>query len=141
MDKELLTMEHIYHIRYEYFDVGKSIRQIAKETGHDRATVKKYVEKENFNQSPTVKRTRSCRSDAYCEQIKKWLKEDEDAPRKQRHTARRVYQRLVEEASLKDQVFDTRPGARHRHVSTRAGARSGRLPSVGAARCVVRGIR
>lgn len=99
-------MEHIYHIRYEYFDVGKSIRQIAKETGHDRATVKKYVEKENFNQSPTVKRTRSCRSDAYCEQIKKWLKEDEDAPRKQRHTARRIYQRLVEEAGLKDQVFD-----------------------------------
>ncbi|PKK40562.1 hypothetical protein ABB02_00156 [Clostridiaceae bacterium JG1575] len=32
-------MEHIYHIRYEFNEKGKSIRQISRETGHDRQTV------------------------------------------------------------------------------------------------------
>lgn len=30
----MLTMEHIYHIRHEYNNKGKSIRKISKETGH-----------------------------------------------------------------------------------------------------------
>lgn len=49
-----VRMKHIYHIWYEYFDVEKSIRQIAKETGHDRATVKKYVEKKILNEVKKV---------------------------------------------------------------------------------------
>ncbi len=42
-------MEHVYHIRYEYYDNGKSEREIARSTGHDRETVKKYISQENFN--------------------------------------------------------------------------------------------
>ncbi|MFC0248123.1 hypothetical protein ACFFIO_06370 [Citricoccus parietis] len=33
----------------------------------------------------------------YAETVRGWLVADQDAPRKQRHTARRVWQRLVEE--------------------------------------------
>lgn len=99
-------MEHIYHIRYEYYELGKSIRQIARETGHNRRTITQYLEKKDFNCPLPVKRHRSCRSDAYHETITRWLKEDMDAPKKQRHTARRVYHRLVEEAARKGEVFD-----------------------------------
>ena len=99
-------MEHIYHIRYEYFEAGKSIRQIARETGHDRATIKKYLEQEDFNRPPVEKRSRACRSDHYRAQVRAWLLEDEQAPRKQRHTARKIYQRLVEEAALAHRPFD-----------------------------------
>ena len=35
--------------------------------------------------------------DPFKETIDKWLQEDKNAPRKQRHTAKRVYDRLVEE--------------------------------------------
>ncbi len=91
-------MEQIYHIRYEYNISGKSLRQIARETGHDRKTVKKYVSQNDFNQEKKVKRKRKRKSDAYRAQIRTWLIEDERAPRKQRHTAHRIYLRLKEES-------------------------------------------
>lgn len=50
-------MVHIYHIRYEYNEKGKSIRQIARETGHDRETVKRHIEQEDFCMPMRVKKT------------------------------------------------------------------------------------
>lgn len=90
-------MEHIYHIKYEYHENGKSIREIARETGHDRATVKKYLSMENFNLETPIKQRRKGKTDLYRDQVKAWLLEDESAPRKQRHTAHRVFIRLQEE--------------------------------------------
>jgi len=48
-------MEHIYHIRYEYFEKDKSIREISRKTGHARETVSKYVEQEDFSLPKPVK--------------------------------------------------------------------------------------
>lgn len=45
----MLTMDQVYSIRYLRNHEGKSLRKIAKETGHDFQTVKKYVEKDDFN--------------------------------------------------------------------------------------------
>ncbi len=45
----MLTMEHIYSIRYLRKFEGKSLRKIAEITGHDFSTVKSYVDKEDFN--------------------------------------------------------------------------------------------
>ncbi|KPU44101.1 hypothetical protein OXPF_22680 [Oxobacter pfennigii] len=45
----MLTMEQVYHIRYMKKFEGKSLRKIADIIGHDFETVKKYVEKDNFN--------------------------------------------------------------------------------------------
>jgi len=43
----MLTMEQIYHIRFEHKEKGKSLRRIAQETGFNFRTVRKYVERDN----------------------------------------------------------------------------------------------
>ena len=93
-------MEHIYHIRYEFNEKGKSIRQISRETGHDRQTVKKFVDQEDFSKPDPIKRSRSSKTDQYRDQVLQWLIDDQTAPRKQRHTARRVFHRLRQVEAL-----------------------------------------
>lgn len=99
-------MEHVYHIKYEYKENGKSLREIARETGHSRTTVKKYVMMEDFNQEPPIKRRREGKTYKYRDIVMNWLISDEEVPRKQRHTAHRVYTRLLEEAEKKGQKLD-----------------------------------
>lgn len=93
----MLSMEHIYHIKYEYENKAKSIRKIATETGHSPTTVHKIINTKEFNQQLTPKQRRNRKSNKYDERIKAWLVADQTAPRKQRHTAHRVYTRLLEE--------------------------------------------
>ncbi|MDM8515477.1 hypothetical protein QUF76_04700 [Desulfobacterales bacterium HSG16] len=83
-------------IRTAHRVYGKSIRQLAKETGHSRNTIRKMLKGEyesykirNNQVYPVLGK--------YVEIIEKWLKSDLQNPRKQRHTARRVYSRLVNE--------------------------------------------
>lgn len=87
-------MDQIYRIRYLKKFEGKSLRQIAKITGHDFETVKKYTEKDDFNMEPKEKQKRKGKLAPYEDIVKKWLIEDKSAPYKQRHTAKRVYDRL-----------------------------------------------
>lgn len=87
-------MEHIYHIRYEFNEKGKSIRQISRETGHSRQTIKKILEQEDFNKPAPSKQNRSSKTDQYRDQVRCWLIDDQTAPRKQRHTAHRIFNRL-----------------------------------------------
>ena len=92
----MLTMDQVYRIRYLRKFEGKSLRNIAKITGHDFETVKKYTEKDNFNLEPRVKQKRQGKLAPYEDVVRDWLKKDLDAPHKQRHTAKRVYDRLKE---------------------------------------------
>ena len=83
-------------IKTAYRVYGKSIRQIAKEFGHSRKTVRKALREV----SPRYQRKVAAVSpvmDSYRGVILSWLRSDLEAPRKQRHTAQRVYSRLVEE--------------------------------------------
>jgi predicted transcriptional regulator len=45
-------MIQIHNIKFLRQFKGMTLRGIAKETGHDFRTVKKYVEKEDFNDHP-----------------------------------------------------------------------------------------
>ena len=100
-------MERINHIRVEHNEMGKSMRQISRETGFSRSTVSKYIHQTDFNPTPMKsRRRRRRRSDAYRSLIRTWLMEDEKAPRKQRHTARRIYHRLKEQAAQAGEVFN-----------------------------------
>lgn len=93
----MLTMEQIYHIRYLKKFKGKSLRKISEETGTSFTTVKKYINKDDFNIQNRPKQQRKGKLDKYKETVKNWLIEDLKAPYKQRHTAKRVYDRLIEE--------------------------------------------
>jgi len=92
----MLTMDQIYRIRVLHKYEGKSLREIARETGNHFETVKKYVEKEDFNLQLREKQTRSGKLSPFKPLIDEWLEADLQAKPKQRHTAQRVYNRLKE---------------------------------------------
>ncbi|HEY9059979.1 MAG TPA: hypothetical protein VIO64_05670 [Pseudobacteroides sp.] len=78
-------MEQIYRIKNMSKYEGKSLRKISEITGHDFSTVKKYVEKEDFNQEIKPKRKRTSRLSPYKSIVTTWLLMDLNAPRKQQH--------------------------------------------------------
>ena len=92
------TMDQIHRIREMYYQQDKNISEIASETGLNWKTVKKYVDMEDFNRSiPAATKTHhESKLDLYKPMIDSWLEADKLAPRKQRHTAKRVYKRLAE---------------------------------------------
>lgn len=89
-------MEQVYRIRNLTITEGKSLRSAANLTGHDFETVKKYTEKEDFNITVRPRQCRRRKLAPYYETVKQWLIDDQKAPRKQKHTAKRVYERLKE---------------------------------------------
>lgn len=95
----MLTMTQVHDIRKLYFEEGKSITQISRETDRDRKTIRMYIEKENWNKEKDIvsKEPEFPKLNPFKADIDKWLTEDKQAKRKQRHTAKRVYVRLFEE--------------------------------------------
>jgi transposase len=93
----MLTMTEINNIRYLALRKGWSYNKICKETGHCFRTIRKYVCQEDFNCEPKPRKSRKSILDLYKHTIDKWLADDMKAPKKQRHTATRVFNRLREE--------------------------------------------
>lgn len=77
---------------------GKSKRQVAKELGIHRNTITRLLKMEN-QEIPQFQRKKWKNPvlGPYIPIIETWLKQDETAPKKQRHTATRIYERLREE--------------------------------------------
>lgn len=91
-------MSEIKQIRNLYYEEGMKISEISRDSGSDRKTVRKYLEQKDWNQDipkPAVQ-PGFYKLDKYKPEIDSWLTEDKKAKRKQRHTAKRVYNRLVE---------------------------------------------
>ena len=100
----MTTMDQIHRIRELYYGQDKSLTEIARLMHMDWRTVRKYVDMEDFNDSPPVPEDDSHTSklDPFKPLIDSWLEADRKAPRKQRHTARRIHKRLKEEADRYD---------------------------------------
>ena len=75
-------MEQIYRIKNMRKFEGKSLRKISEITGHDFSTVKKYVEKEDFNVEIQSKQQRHGKLSAYTDIVTRWLTDDNKAPHK-----------------------------------------------------------
>jgi len=91
------TVNSIRQMRRE----GESIAEIARRTGVCRDTVYKYLEKEDFSPTmPVDSPPRPSKLDPYKELIDQWIEDDRHVWRKQRHTARRIWQRLTVEEGL-----------------------------------------
>ncbi len=115
----MLKVDQREQIRRAYFIEGKSIRQIALEGHHHRRTVRHALR----DASPPRYTRRQPRArpvlGPFVHLIDQWLAEDLTRPAKQRHTAHRIYQRLVEEhgftgkeANLRQYVREHRPTPR-----------------------------
>ena len=72
---------------------GMSWRSIAKEVG----VVAKYAGREDCSPGPERSVSRPSKLDPFRATVDGWLQADRFMPRKQRHTAKRVYDRLVSE--------------------------------------------
>jgi transposase len=91
-------MTEVHNLRKLYYDEGKNITEIAKQTGRDRKTVRQGLQKEDWNEpQPHTLSESFPKLDPFKAEIDSWLTEDKKAKRKQRHTARRVYDRLASE--------------------------------------------
>jgi len=94
-------MTQVHNIRKLYFEEGKNINQISKQTGFDRKTVRNYLKIDDFNVPipPAAYAASYPKLDAYKPEIDSWLIDDKKAKPKQRHTAKRVFDRLGEKYS------------------------------------------
>ena len=96
----MLAMAKIDSIRKAYFEEGRSISEVSRLEKADRKTVRKYVERDDFNCSQHKQsegKGTSSKLEPFKPVMRKWLEEDKQFRRKQRHTARRVYDRLCTE--------------------------------------------
>lgn len=79
-----------------YFDKGLSVSEIEKRTTHSRNTILKYINQEDFNDKPYT-RKKECKSDLVRSFVRQILLEDKHKRKKQRHTAKRIYERALKE--------------------------------------------
>jgi len=92
----MITVDQYRYIRTAHRVYGKKIREIARETGHSRNTVKKALREEYCGYSIREKQPYPVLG-PYVAIIDSWLTGDKDKPKKQRHTAKRIYDRLRHE--------------------------------------------
>ena len=93
----MLAMAKVDSIRKAYFEEGRSVSEISRLLKADRKTVRKYLDKEDFNITPVPVKTRNsaAKLEPFKAVIDEWLEGDKSFKKKQRHTAKRVYDRLL----------------------------------------------
>jgi transposase len=88
------------YIKHLYEVEGKSLREIARTMHLSFRTVQRYALQEDWNlpeEVPLLDPRKYSVVRPHVQTIDGWLTDDQKAPRKQRHTAKRVYDRLVAE--------------------------------------------
>ena len=95
-ERSMLKVDQYDYIRTAYRVYGKKIREVARETGHSRNTIKKALREEYSGYNPRKSQPYPVLG-PYLDIIDRWLQGDKDNPKKQRHTAKRIYNRLCYE--------------------------------------------
>lgn len=90
-------MELFENIRREHFIHGKSIRAISRQFHVHRRTVRQAIDNPIPPKRRTSPRLRPVFTDQLRALVDQWLDQDSQSPRKQRHTAKRIFERLKTE--------------------------------------------
>ena len=109
-------VELFERIRHDSWREGLSVRALARKYGVHRRLVREALARAEPAPRKTPER-RSPRLEPFKEIIDGWLRADLDAPRKQRHTVKRIHARLIEEhgaagvsySAVRDYVSRRRP--------------------------------
>jgi transposase len=116
------------YIRFSHFKLGHGIRKIHRTTGLDRKTIRKALEA----QEPKYKMNKPREKvviGPFVNQIRTWLYQDKRAPRKQRHTVRRIHDRLKEEFGYEGSLSTTTATVRELRREMDLGAKEVFIPS------------
>jgi transposase len=124
----MLKVDQYDYIRTAYRVYGKKIKQIARETGHSRNTIKKVLRGEYIGYKPRIQQPYPVLG-PYLKVIDRWLEDDKERPKKQRHTAVRVYNRLQQEHDFKGSEPSVRRYVREAKLRLGVGARQVFIPS------------
>ncbi len=89
-------MDQYEFIRTAHRVYGKNISELSRMTGHSRNTVKKAIRGEPWGYRERERQPFPVLG-PFLAIIDDWLTDDKGQPKKQRHTARRIYNRLVVE--------------------------------------------
>lgn len=89
-------MTNVNDIRRMYFEEGLSKTKIKRKTNFSRKTIKKYIEKSDWNKNICLPDSQRSKLTRYKSDIDGWLESDKEMRKKQRHTAKRVFDRLKE---------------------------------------------
>lgn len=118
----MIRVEEREKIRRAYFIEDKSMREISRELGHSRSTVKKALEGAEAV-AYTLKQPRAAPVlGPYKTQIDELLAANEELPRKQRYTSKKIYLALKDagyagsESSVRGYVSKQRGGQKKRAV-------------------------
>ena len=112
-------VELLERIRHDSWREGLSVRALSRKYGVHRRLVREALTRAEPSPRKTPVR-RSPQLEPFKEIIDGWLRADLDAPRKQRHTAKRIHARLIEEhdaagvsySAVRDYVARRRPEIR-----------------------------
>ena len=107
-------MDLYLKVRHAHFQDGLSGRQIARDFGISRDSVAKmlaYSEPPGYRRVAPIRRPKL---DPFTAQIDQWLAEDTVRPRKQRHTAKRIFERLRDECRFNGGYTIVKDYVRHR---------------------------
>jgi hypothetical protein len=92
----VLTITQVNYIRKLYYDKGKSVSEIENATGHNYRTIKKYIDCDDFNEIKS-KKFIDTKSDLIRPFVREVLISDKNHRKKHRHTAKRIYERALNE--------------------------------------------
>lgn len=111
-------VEQFEQIRRDRAREGLSIRELARRHGVHRRAVRQALESAVPPPKRPPRNRPAPRLGPYRAIIDGWLEADREVPRKQRHTARRIHQRLVEEhgAEVSERQVDRHVAARRREI-------------------------
>ena len=115
----MYTVDLYGRVRRAHFVEGMSIRQVVRMFNLHRSTVKKMLE---YSVPPGYQRQQPPRRpklDPYKGVIDRILEDDRSLPKKQRHTARRIYDRLEDEHGFLGKYTIVKDYVRERRRQTR----------------------
>lgn len=121
-------MEMYEYIRFSHYTLGHSIRKINRMTGLDRKTVRRALDGVSPGyqiQSPRKKVVIG----PYIDLIKDWLILDKKTPKKQRHTATRIHERLCTEHDFNGSLSTVTAAIRQLKLELEPGRQEVFIPS------------
>ncbi len=124
----MLKVDQYSYIRTAHRVYGKKIKQIARETGHSKNTIKKILRGEYSGYKPRIEQPYPILG-PYLTIIDQWLTDDKKRPKKQRHTAIRVFNRLKQEHDFRGAETTVRRYVREAKLRLGVGALQVFIPS------------